>query len=490
MKPGWGSRVSRHGALFLLLWGLLAVGVLRAGAVLIHGAEAVRIPYESTRPETFILNGARQVADGLPLYLPLGEEPYVVNVYNPLTYLPAGLYTRWFGTDLDGTLFLGRVTSYVASLLLLLLLAGFVWHRERDWKAALLLALAIPFWHWPTLTDFYRFRPESPALFFTFGGVAAFFSATRYRLPLSAVLFFVALLFKQSFISAPIAVAVTLAVRRDLRGLLAFGLPLGGLLVLFFLTMFLATGRAHFDNTILSMAVNEVHPVERFLHGYLKQVAASFWGPILALPAALCLTGRSRKYGLLLVYFCVCLVWTFYSAGKDGASVNYYSELAILSLVIISISLGIQTRDGPLPRLLVLIVLCTNVFATTLRGESIGSSGIRVRAPDIARELARYETLPGRKLITHEGIAVRAGEVVGLDWYLLTRLKEAGLLSLEPVFRRLSEGHYDTVVLDRRAWTGPQERWLAALRRGPYEMSFQTPLVVEWRRIGGNGDDG
>jgi hypothetical protein len=117
---------------------------------------------------------------------------------------------------------------------------------------------------------------------------------------------------------------------------------------------------------------------------------------------------------LLLVYFCVCCVWTFYSAGKNGASVNYYSELAILSLVIISISLGIQNGDGPVPGLLVLAVLCANVLSTTLTGEGIGSSGIRVRAPDITRELARYENLPGRKLITHEGIAVRVGEVVGL----------------------------------------------------------------------------
>jgi len=483
MMPESGFSVSRHGVLFLVLWVLLSVGVLRAGAVLLDGAEALHVRYESTRPETFILNGARRVADGLPLYPPLDEEPYIVDVYNPLTYLPAGLYGRWFDSDLDDTLFFGRTTSYVAMLLLLLLLGGFVWRRERDWKSALLIVVAMLFWQSPALTDFFRFRPESPALLFTFAGIVAFFWTTRYRLSLSAALFFVALLFKQSYISAPIAVAVTLAVRRDFRGLLAFGLPFGGLLVVFFLAMYLATGRGHFDNTILSMAVNEVHPVEWFLHGFLEETAPRFWGPILALPAALLLTMKSRKYQVLLVYFCVCLVWTFYSVGKEGASFNYYNELAILSLLIIAISLGIQNGGSRLPRLLILLLLCANVLSTTLRGEGIGSSGIRVRAIDITREIVRYENLPGRKLITHEGIAVRVGEVVGLDWYLLTRLDEAGLLSLEPVYRRVSEGYYDVVVLDRRDWTGPKERWLAELRRGPYEMSFQTPLVREWRRI-------
>jgi len=106
-----------------------------------------------------------------------------------------------------------------------------------------------------------------------------------------------------------------LALQKDFKNLIKFTITLGGLLSLFFITMFLTTGRNYFDHTIVSMAVNDVHPIE-FIEGYGILLIGVAWGLILSFPVALFLIIKKSQYNVLVVYFILCLVWTFYSAGK------------------------------------------------------------------------------------------------------------------------------------------------------------------------------
>ena len=90
-----------------------------------------------------------------------------------------------------------------------------------------------------------------PALLFTFAGIAAFLSKRRGRLPVCAVFFLVAFCFKQSFISAPISVALALLLTRRWKEFLVFNGIMAGALSVFFLLAFAITGANYFQNTIL-----------------------------------------------------------------------------------------------------------------------------------------------------------------------------------------------------------------------------------------------
>jgi hypothetical protein len=466
---------------FTALWLLVAVGCVRAVGVLIDGGGLLTRPFETTRPESFILNGARRISEGLPLYLTLGEQPFIVHVYNPLTYLPAGLAGRLFDLDLQGMLVVGRVVSYVSTILLLLVLAAWVWFQGRDWKAAVFAAMAVLFHYVPALTDFFRLRPESPGLLFTFAGLAIFLSGHRRRAALSAVSFFIAFLFKQAFIAAPVSLFVFLASKRDLKNALAFSCTLGGLLIAFFLCMYFLTGRNFFENTVVSMAVNDVRPVEMLLSVHGPRLVKPMWGLVLALVPALLLLFEQGRLRALVVYFFVCCAWTFFSAGKYGAQVNYFSELTILSIVIIALSLGLPGKRRSLAAFIVLLFVGTHVLTATIE-DGFAGKRITERDIDLSPYVEMYGNMPGEKLITHEGIAVHTGDIVGLDWYLLSDLRKKGLVDLAPLFRQISEGKFSVVVLDRRVRCQLQLDILKAVQKGPYELRRDDEILSEWVR--------
>lgn len=65
----------------------------------------------------------------------------------------------------------GRAIAFVSSLALSTLLGGWIWRRYGNVAAALLAAMAPWFYHAIAISDFFRFRPESPALAFILAGV-------------------------------------------------------------------------------------------------------------------------------------------------------------------------------------------------------------------------------------------------------------------------------------------------------------------------------
>jgi hypothetical protein len=65
------------------------------------GAELLTLSYESSRSEAFILHGAHQLSQNLPLYPEIGDQVFIFHVYNPLTYLPTGLFGRLFNSDMQ-----------------------------------------------------------------------------------------------------------------------------------------------------------------------------------------------------------------------------------------------------------------------------------------------------------------------------------------------------------------------------------------------------
>jgi hypothetical protein len=464
-------------------WLFLLAALLPAGAAFYEGAWLLNQPTETSRTEAFILNGAARLAKGEGLYPPLAEPPYIVHVYNPLTYLAAGMAGRLFGLGMTGMRFVGRSLSFLAALALSLLLLRWVLRETGSRRAAAVAGIGLFFYHLIALVESYRFRPELPALFLTFAGAAVFTSRWRRRIEGAAVLFFFAFAFKQSFIAAPVAAFLYLLLKRDIRRAARFAAVLSGLLAGFFLLMFALTGRDYFDNAIVSMATNEMM-VRHHFGSHYRFVTDALYSLLIATPVAIGILMAERRGGYLLVYLPICLVWAVVSAGKIGADYNYYSESAVLLLVVVAMGLGVGVFRRPAATLLILLVLNFHVYSSILdngwRGRKIECE---VQLVDYRDLIARYRAMPGSKLITEEIIAVHAGDPVGFDWFLLELLEKEGLVDLTPIYRGIEQGEYETIVIARPKTSKAEAIMHRLAEKGPYRQTYADPYVTEYRRL-------
>lgn len=462
------------------LWLFLLLGYIQAGLTVRTGAWLLTVPTETSRTEAFILNGSIQIAHGNALYYPVGKAPYWIHVYNPLTYIPAGLAGRVFDLGTEGIRAVGRYLSYISTLLLALVLLLWVRRETRDWKAAAFVAVGLFYFHLITLTDFYRFRPESPGLLFTFWGVSVFCSQRRRRLIESAVLFFAAFLFKQSFIAAPISAFLYLLIRRDFKDALRFCGMMAGQLAVFFLLMFAMTGKAYFESTMLALANNEMM-VLHHLGSHHRYITDALYGLLIALPVALVVLAVERRGHFMKLYLPLAVAWAIASAGKMGADYNYYNEAAIALLATVALALGARGRGADIGAALILASLLFQIYATTndkgLRGEKIDAA-----VYDLRPYIERYREMPGRKLITEEIVAIHVGDPVGFDWFLLEHLEKRGALDLSPLFERIERGEFDVIGLGRATTTILEQRMRAAIEKGPYaETRFGGVVVEYWK---------
>lgn len=467
----------------ILLWMALALGALHAFLILYQGTLALGYPYATTRIESFVLNGATRFAQGLPIYLGLKSDHYIVHVYNPLTYLPAGMLGRLFHLNMEQILLTGRLLSYFSTLLLAGVLASWVRYTTGHWRYGLFIGLGIFFFQPFTATDFFRFRPEPLALLFTFLGVLVYLSATRRKILISALLLFIAFLFKQPFIAAPAAILIHLLIEKDYRSSAQFCATMGGLLLLYFGIGYGATEGRFFQNTFTAMANNSISPLTNFKI-YLPLYFERSYALLLAPPiAALALLRRWPKYRFLIIYLFVCAGWTFITAGKTGASDNYFSELSILSLVCIALTLAEYKTRQPLIVTALLLLLSSQVITDGVH-EGVFTPTLKVRLENggasIAPYVKRYCGATKGTLILHEKLAVHCGDPVGLDWYLMDLLANKGQIDLAPLFSKVAQGKYRRIIFDQQPRSQLEMKIFERVRNGPYRRAYSDQVVSEW----------
>jgi hypothetical protein len=467
----------------ILLWFALALGGLHAFLTLYQGTLALGYPYATTRIESFVLNGATRFAQGQPIYLGLNSDHYIVHVYNPLTYLPAGILGRLFHLNMEQILLTGRLLSYFSTLLLAGVLATWVRFASGHWRYGLFVGLGIFFFQPFTATDFFRFRPEPLALLFTFLGVLVYLSEIRGKILISALLLFTAFLFKQPFIAAPAAILTHLLVEKDVKSSVLFCTTMGSLLLLYFGIGYVVTEGRLFQNTFTAMASNSISPLTN-LKIYLPLYFERSYALLLAPPiAALALLRRWPKYRFLVIYLFVCAGWTFITAGKTGAGDNYFSELAILSLVCIALTLAEYKTRLPLLATGLLILLTSQVVTDWVR-EGVFTPTLKVhfedRGASIVPYVKRYCGNSKGTLILHEKLAVHCGDPVGLDWYLMDLLANKGQIDLAPLFSKVEQGQYRRIIFDQQPRSQLEMKIFELVRSGPYRRAYSDQVVSEW----------
>ncbi len=326
------------------LWAPALIGLsYLAGLTLWLGLAGLLFPYQLDYGEGYVLHFVRQWARGQPIYLPVGDYPYITANYPPLAILLALALTPLLGLGYTA----GRVWTLLAIATATAILVAWVRHEGRRWlpavAAGLLFAGSPYIYHWAPL-----FRVDLVGLALTLAGLYAVFLSSPPRaigreggqrpglLWLAVVLFVAGLYAKQSFLFAPAAALAYLFLfvdRRQAIKMAAAMAVLGGGL---FLLINALTAGGFWEGLVTS----NVNP---FLWPEFWKQQADFFGTfaVLGLLTAWYLVDKfllqramplRDKVSPVDLYLGTALVSLLF-AGKAGAWENYFFEaLAVLAL--------------------------------------------------------------------------------------------------------------------------------------------------------------
>ena len=495
-RPDSGKKTfARTFPLFVIL--LLVPWTYDGVRVIRQGVQTVLQPVATCGTEMHILDGVACIARGEPLYPPINGLPLAYHLYNPLTYVPAGLVGRWWGLDLDGMLVAGRCMSLMSMVGILGLVAWYVRRvTENVWLAALAAAMVVYF-HSSTLTDFFRNRPETPAILLSLAAWIIAQFRPRGWTAICAMACIAAIAFKPTFVAAPLAIALQLGYQRRFRALFKV-MSISAVLGLAVICgSYVLLGDGYFEHTVWAMMSNPMHPLERSLALY-PLLAQMHWGWLL--PAAVCSAGwllHRRSELPLLIYLTVCLAVTTIAHGKVGSDLNYHGELSLLMVLTTVTAIGrmhaSESRFVVAPLLCLLIGTWSAiiVFGPVWNQLSLNRS---VPQPyldssvdttrDVSEYVARYIPYRGRILILDDEISVRVGSSVVYDWYGLALLFSSGHVSFETLESAVREQQYAVIVL------GPlsKSEWSTRLRNAAlasgYRLTRHNARVEEYTLAG------
>ncbi len=472
-----------------ILWLIFGLAVIKSMYFLYKFFQFIMVnPATTTRPEAFVLNGSLRYAMGLPIYIKPGSFPYVINVYNPFAYLPAGFIGRLFSPNATLVMKSGKLFSYVSSLLLVGVGALVVWESVKSLKAVIFSFVGIIYFHMVTLSESFRIRPEPEGMLFSLSGVLVVLSKLKNRIYIGAMLFMIAFIFKQSFIAAPISVSVYLLIKKEYKDWIRFSSTMSIMLGFFFMVMSVLTDGNYYLCAIKTMAVNNMVLLDNlrmigpFLLIYLWPVLLSI------LLCAYLYSKFEERVTLVYVYFVTSMIWAIVSFSKDGAAVNYFSEFVIISLIVIGIFIGRLSISEKYHHSVVqwLPIALFTIYIVV----DVASNGIwefKVPLPEdgtveISQYVNRYQQVAGEKLVFHERIAVNLGNPVGLDWYLLTILSNQKMIDLAPLSKKIEDGDYQLIVFSKQFITPIERQFLVVVQNGPYRKRYEDENVVEYER--------
>jgi len=434
----------------------------------VHGWTTLTFPGQVDYGEGGTMLASWRLAQGQTPYPDPNQAPYLVNPYTPL-FLLAGAAFMGEGPDLWG----GRLVSILAGSCTMVLLALHLGRRS----GALTALAGVSFFvvHPLVLGWSPLFRTDMLALFFEMTGLAlahrsldpARRTAAGVDDGLTTLAMVLALFTKQSMLAGLLAWLAVLALEDRGRFVRALALA-AALLGLPTLVLQTAT-----DGWFLRMTVSQnMLPFSIDL----ALLAAGFYGPTAAgLPilAAASPPSRERLWWLFLVASLPIAVGT----GRAGGFFNYYLELHLALCALAGLGLAnlvaTGTRLAGLATALALVqvLLCGGAtglppylhsplqhlrFETVpaLTGQTPGWVTHSRRASELRPWLEAY---PGPLLAENLADPAVAGRVPWVvDPFLLFLLAESDRWDEEPVLKRIDQGGFALVVLQR---LGPNLRF-------------------------------
>ena len=457
-----------------VVW-ILVAGVLGLYLVVFAASAASRIlrsQEEFVYGESWLLDDARRIAAGESLYPPVDRLPLMHTAYTPVYYVLVGAL-HWVLGDHGYTI--GRVVSLLGALLAAGALAWSVRHLTERWllgvlAAAFFLTQNLTLVLWAPLH-----RVDALALGFTLLGLAL---ATSGRVSASALVLVVAVLTKQSFLVAPVAVCLALWPfwKQMLRFAVLFG---GSLLVSVVVAQWLTGGWFLWHTVVGNSNEAEFDTFAQLMGGFLQ-----FNGlPVLAAAASLVLPS-TREERLWRLYFLGTLA-TLPTIAKIGASSNYWLEItaataALLALASYRLAQWRETRlIAPVIIAGALLIAVPGYQANTREASDslreaftpspeyislvsdVSITPLRVESGFVRRVAAEA----GEVLTDNPGLAVAAHKRIVYEFQIFQLLHVEGYWSQTPILDAIRERRFSLVAL-MHPLDGPTQgtRWTPSIR--------------------------
>jgi hypothetical protein len=472
------SESRRAAAIAVTLWALVG-GLIVVYLVLFAAGAAGRLARpgdEFTYGESWLLDGARRVARGEGLYAPADRIPLMHIAYTPLYYFVVGALQRFFG---DSGYTIGRVVSLVATFVGA---GGLVWSLRcltSRWSLGLLAAGFFLTQNLTALLWAPLHRVDPLALGLTLVGLAL---ATAGRVSLAGVALLLALLTKQTFVVAPVAVAIALWPCK--AKLIRFGLiVVGGGVVAMGVAQWLTGGWFLWHTVTANSNEPDFLTFAALMGGFLQYNGL----PVIAALIALTLPMSSGER-LWRVYFVGSLA-TLPALAKLGASSNYWLEVSAATAAILALA-SYRLAAWPMARLIAPTVLAGALFvaipgyqAGAVEGAATFDELSQSGAPrfisligdgDYGAAPLRVDTRfvdmvarePGELLTDNSGLAVAAGKRIEFEFQIFQLLNAEGRWSEQPILDAVATRRFALVAL-MHPLDGPADgpRWTPALRQ-------------------------
>jgi 4-amino-4-deoxy-L-arabinose transferase-like glycosyltransferase len=427
----------------------------------------IHMPFQLDYEEGNMLNAAVRILHGQALYTTPGSFPYIIIPYGPLGYIVSAIGIGIFGTNLLGP----RLLVLLAALASAILIALCARAMDASWSAACIAALSyvclpsVSYWLPLLRVDFF-------AILLSLLGLYVF---VRFPLawPVSAAIFGLAILTKQTALAAPTAVFVELiAQKKTGKAFATVGIELGLILLFVFVL-----------GTNFTFAFLGTHPDPySFKHALnLFSVAIQSCILVLAIIAYYLFVDVRRKQRprLAWFYFLSCGI-TAFSAGKLGSNTNHLLEWAAALCIICGIALTHlqENRNGLAKPFAAALLLLSTIFSFMLQNNSLFELGGR----DCTKSYAFVRSFPGDQILSEDVSSLVLGgkPVLVSNPFVMTQLRSSVHWRAGNLESLADHQYFDLIVLggavsDFRAESG---RWSPELmqiiqRRYLPEMYFR-----------------
>ncbi len=447
----------------LVLVAMLSVEVLRW----------IRAAVFLDNTEIYIAFGIRSLARDGVLYRDLSTLPLVVQMYQPLAYLPSAalLHVAWIA-DL-GLLTAARLWNLPILLATLALLHRIVRHLTTSRDGANLAVIVAVALHSVFFPEIIRLRPDNGGVLFTLLGLLLALERPRHWWAWAAIAIAVANFFKPTFVALPAAIFLHLVAQGDHRPAVRFASACAGVFAVLAGAAMLAFGPEYVRQTMRLSAANPDLPLWKA--PVLLLMWIRLFGPAL-LPIAAgvaVLTRRDGVRSLPAIYLAASIATATFGLTKTGADIHYLIETSFAFLIAFAAAL-------PRPRgIPVLIAACALAVAWPMlrtgrnvwdicahRHDSrIGCdyTSPLPPVPALARETASQGT---EVIVLDEVLAFETDKILALDWTLLDLLVRSGKLSAAPLFALIDSPARTAIVFPRLSNALLEDLYEAALRSG------------------------
>lgn len=291
---------------------------------LVQSFTVITYPGQLSYPEGIILNQAKLLSEEKLIYKNINDYPFILANYPPVYLFFCAVLVKLFGISF----FWGRLVTFLAAILVSLLIYKILRHKTSKEIAIISAVLFISSSYIYKDTPF--MRVDMLGLFFSLFGFYIFVEKDQKTNSFYSIPFFIISLYtKQTFVGAPIAIALWLFFNQRKRALVFILFMLLAYAIIFFFINHLTKGEFYRHNVVYNLNIFNPEQGAKYYVRFLQTHSILFLFSLLFIFDSI----RDKDFSVFSIYFIVSAIVAL-SVGKVGANTNYFFEMITLMCVL------------------------------------------------------------------------------------------------------------------------------------------------------------